>query len=66
MEKKKIQDVCIVNPHLDVKMSGDMKVSFLPMTAVSTDGRIDLTKTLESEKIKIILFSKMVMCFLQK
>ena len=52
MEKKKIQDVCIVNPHLDVKMSGDMKVSFLPMTAVSTDGRIDLTKTLESEKIK--------------
>lgn len=70
MEKKKIQDICIVNPHLDVKLSGDMKVSFLPMTAVSTDGRIDLTKTLESEKIKNysvfengdVLFAKITPC----
>lgn len=29
-----------------------MKVSFLPMAAVSTDGRIDLTKTPGSERIK--------------
>ena len=70
MEKKKMQDVCIVNPHLDAKLSGDMKVSFLPMTAVSTDGRTDLTKTLESEKIKNysvfqngdVLFAKITPC----
>lgn len=70
MEKKKIQDVCIVNPPQYVKLSGDMKVSFLPMTAVSTDGRIDLTKTLESEKIKNysvfqngdVLFAKITPC----
>ena len=70
MKTRKIEDICTLNPKIKNDLPLESLISFVPMSAVSTDGNIDLTDTLipsESKGYTLfqdgdILFAKITPC----
>lgn len=70
MKIRKIEDICTINPKIKNDLPLKSLMSFVPMSAVSTDGNIDLTDTLISSESKgytlfqdgDILFAKITPC----
>lgn len=70
MKIRKIGDVCTFNPKIKNDLPLDSLISFVPMSAVSADGNLNLTKTLipsESKGYTLfqdgdILFAKITPC----
>lgn len=66
----RIGDICILNPKIKSDLPLDSLISFIPMSAVSFDGKVELTDTLISSKAKNytlfqngdILFAKITPC----
>ena len=66
----KIKEVCQVNPPKKIPLSQDTDISFVPMSAVSTDGKVDLSKVITVEKVKSlsvfkdgdVIFAKITPC----
>ena len=52
MEKLKISEICSINPRQDDNIPENSEISFIPMAAVSANGQVDLSDTLESSKVK--------------
>ncbi|MBN1384758.1 MAG: restriction endonuclease subunit S [Elusimicrobia bacterium] len=68
---KKLIEVCELNPKLKVNIPDDKKVSFVPMSAVSITGKVDISQTRRYEEVKIgftyfqerdVLFAKITPC----
>lgn len=70
MKKLKIEDICTLNPKIKNDLPSDSLISFIPMSSVSTDGRLEITDTLISSKAKNytlfqngdVLFAKITPC----
>lgn len=70
MEKLKISEICSINPRQDDNIPENSEISFIPMAAVSANGQVDLSDTLESSKVKNytvfrngdVLFAKITPC----
>ena len=70
MEVVKLSTVCSINPPKEIPSSINAEVSFLPMESVSTDGQIQLGKTISVSKLKNytifqngdVLFAKITPC----
>lgn len=70
MEKLKISDICSINPRQNDNIPENSEISFIPMAAVSANGQVDLSDTLESSKVKNytvfrngdVLFAKITPC----
>lgn len=70
MEKRIISEVCTINPPKIVPLSSGEAISFIPMDAVSTDGTVDLVRTISVGQIKNyscfqngdVLFAKITPC----
>ena len=70
MEKLKIGEICSINPRQNDNIPENSEISFIPMAAVSTNGQVDLSDTLESSKVKNytvfrngdVLFAKITPC----
>ena len=70
MKKMKIGEICIINPKMKDNLSSDSLISFIPMSAVSTNGKVELTETMILSKAKNytlfgdgdILFAKITPC----
>lgn len=66
----KIKEVCQVNPPKKIPLSQDTDISFVPMSAVSTDGKVDLSEVITVEKVKSlsvfkdgdVIFAKITPC----
>lgn len=66
----KIEDICTLNPKIKNDLPSDSLISFIPMSSVSTDGRLEITDTLISSKAKNytlfqngdVLFAKITPC----
>lgn len=52
MEVRKIGQVCDINPKTNIDLPSDRQISFIPMSAVSIDGKINPCKTLSLDFIK--------------
>lgn len=68
---KKLSEICLINPRLDSQISGDMEVSFIPMSAVSEKGIINTEQIKIYDEIKNgftyfregdVLFAKITPC----
>ncbi len=68
---KTLSEVCEINPSLDVKLSKNTEVSFIPMSAVSKKGDVDISQTRRYEDVKNgftyfknedVLFAKITPC----
>ena len=70
MEKLKIGEICSINPRQNDNIPENSEISFIPMAAVSANGQVDLSDTLESSKVKNytvfrngdVLFAKITPC----
>lgn len=70
MKLYKIAQICDINPKTTIAIGAEEQVSFIPMNAVSTDGKIDTSKTISLNTIKNytifkngdILFAKITPC----
>ena len=70
MEKCIISEACTINPPKIVPLSSGEAISFIPMDAVSTDGTVDLVRTISVGQIKNyscfqngdVLFAKITPC----
>lgn len=70
MRKYKLSEVCEINPPKAVNMPDHALISFVPMDSVSTDGHIELKKTIEVNRVKNytvfqngdVLFAKITPC----
>lgn len=66
----KIGDICSINPRQNQDIFPNGKISFIPMAAVSTNGQVDLSNTIDSSNVKNytifrdgdILFAKITPC----
>lgn len=68
---KKLSEICEINPSLNVKLSKNTEVSFIPMSAVSEKGNINTSQTRRYEEVKNgftyfknedVLFAKITPC----
>jgi type I restriction enzyme S subunit len=68
---KTISEVCHINPKLNSVISGNTDVSFVPMSAVSEEGNIDVSQTRKFNEVKKgytyfgngdVLFAKITPC----
>jgi len=70
MNTYRLSEICEINPKKEIPLDGDSLVSFLPMEAVSTDGKIDTSKTVSVSQVKNysvfknndIIFAKITPC----
>ena len=70
MRNYQIDDICEVNPKTNILLKCDEDISFVPMDAVSVDGKINTSKTISLGCIKNysvfqegdILFAKITPC----
>lgn len=70
MELYKIGQICDINPKTNIDIRADEQISFVPMNAVSPDGKIDLSQTIDLNAIKNytvfkngdVLFAKITPC----
>lgn len=70
MNYYRLEQVCEINPKKAIGSVLDDEISFIPMDAVSTDGKIDTSKTISAKNIKNytifregdILFAKITPC----
>lgn len=70
MELYKIGQICDINPKTNIDIEADRQISFIPMNAVSTDGKADTSKTISPDSVKNytvfkngdILFAKITPC----
>ena len=70
MKVQKIGQVCDINPKTNIDLPSDTQISFIPMNAVSVDGKVNSCKTLSLDSIKNytvfqngdILFAKITPC----
>ena len=66
----RIGDICSINPRQNQDIFPNGKISFIPMAAVSTNGQVDLSNTIDSSNVKNytifrdgdILFAKITPC----
>ncbi len=69
MELYRLDQVCKINPPKEID-EGITEVSFIPMEAVSTDGRVDISRTISADAVKNysvfrnrdVLFAKITPC----
>ena len=70
MNTYRLSEICEINPKKEIPLDSDSLVSFLPMEAVSTDGKIDTSKTVSVSQVKNysvfknndIIFAKITPC----
>lgn len=70
MELYKIGQICDINPKTNIDIASDEQISFIPMNAVSVDGKMDTSKTISLDTIKNytlfqnedVLFAKITPC----
>jgi len=70
MKNYRIGDICDINPKTDIDIASDEQISFIPMNAVSVDGKMDTSKTISMGAIKNytlfrdgdVLFAKITPC----
>ena len=66
----RLNQVCEINPPKDIKNLSGMEISFVPMEAVSTEGRVDTSRSISGDKVKSysvfknrdVLFAKITPC----
>lgn len=68
---KKLSEVCCINPKIDIQVSGETEVSFIPMSAVSKKGEINTLQIRKYKEVKKgytyfgnddVLFAKITPC----
>lgn len=70
MNTYRLSEICEINPKKEMLLDTDSWVSFLPMESVSTDGKIDTSKTISISQVKNysvfknndIIFAKITPC----
>ncbi len=66
----RLDQVCKINPPKDIKNLSGMEISFVPMEAVSTEGRVDTSRSISGDNVKSysvfknrdVLFAKITPC----
>lgn len=66
----KISNICEINPPKEILLADNEEISFLPMAAISVEGDIDLSATIQVDKVKNysvfrngdVLFAKITPC----
>ncbi len=71
MNTRKLSEICHINPKIDSNISDKKEVSFIPMSAVSEEGGIDVSQVREFKEVRKgftcfrdgdVLFAKITPC----